>query len=76
MKINHKWVLRIMREHDWLCRAFNRQKRKYNSYKGTVGVIAPIDLNDASKQINLTRRWSPILVNLDTATRVKTSESI
>jgi len=30
-----------MREHDWVCRAFNRQKRKYNSYKGTVGVIAP-----------------------------------
>ncbi|MGA3512465.1 IS3 family transposase [Lactiplantibacillus plantarum] len=25
-KINHKQVLRIMREHDWLCRAFNRQK--------------------------------------------------
>ncbi|MCG0691376.1 transposase [Lactiplantibacillus plantarum] len=30
-----------MREQDWLCGAFNRQKRKYNSYKGTVGVIAP-----------------------------------
>ncbi|MCM2587611.1 IS3 family transposase [Lactiplantibacillus plantarum] len=40
-KINHKRVLRIMREQDWLCGAFNRQKRKYNSYKGTVGVIAP-----------------------------------
>ncbi|MHC9443180.1 IS3 family transposase [Lactiplantibacillus plantarum] len=26
-KINHKRVLRIMREHDWLCRAFNCQKR-------------------------------------------------
>ncbi|WP_411910052.1 hypothetical protein [Lactiplantibacillus plantarum] len=24
--MNHKQVLRIMREHDWLCRAFNRQK--------------------------------------------------
>jgi len=39
-KINHKRVLRIMRDNDWLCRAFNRQKRKYNSYKGTVGTIA------------------------------------
>ncbi len=29
-----------MHDHDWLCRAFNRQKRKYNSYKGTVGRIA------------------------------------
>ncbi|MGC3850363.1 MULTISPECIES: IS3 family transposase [Lactobacillaceae] len=40
-KINHKWGLRITREHDWLCRAFNHQKLKYNSYKGTVGAIAP-----------------------------------
>ena len=40
-KINHKWDLRSMREHNWLCRSFNRQKQKYNSYKGTVGVIAP-----------------------------------
>lgn len=30
-----------MHEHDWLCQAYNRQKRKYNSYKGTVGKIAP-----------------------------------
>jgi Transposase and inactivated derivatives len=38
--VNHKKVLRIMTEHAWLCQAFNRQKRKYNSYKGTVGRIA------------------------------------
>jgi len=38
--VNHKKVLRIMTEHAWLCQAFNRQKRKYNSYKGTVGKIA------------------------------------
>jgi Transposase and inactivated derivatives len=34
-----------MREQDWLCQAYNRQKRKYNSYKGTVGIIAPNRLN-------------------------------
>ena len=38
--VNHKKVLRIMTERAWLCQAFNRQKRKYNSYKGTVGNIA------------------------------------
>lgn len=38
--VNHKKVLRIMTEHAWLCQAFNRQKRKYNSYKGTIGRIA------------------------------------
>lgn len=44
-KINHKRVLRIMREHGWLCKAFNRQSRKYNSYKGTIGKIAKNRLN-------------------------------
>lgn len=44
-KINHKRVLRIMREQDWLCQTYNRQKRKYSSYKGTVGIIAPNRLN-------------------------------
>ncbi|MDT7019871.1 IS3 family transposase [Levilactobacillus namurensis] len=44
-KINHKCVLRIMREKNWLCQAYNWQKRQYNSYKGTVGVIAPNRLN-------------------------------
>uniref|UniRef100_UPI0038B3F05E IS3 family transposase n=1 Tax=Levilactobacillus muriae TaxID=3238987 RepID=UPI0038B3F05E len=43
--VNHKRVLRLMHEHDWLCLAYNRQKRKYNSYKGTVGGIAPNRLN-------------------------------
>lgn len=38
--VNHKKVLRIMTEQTWLCQAFNRQKRKYNSYKGTIGRIA------------------------------------
>ncbi|WP_428933107.1 IS3 family transposase [Lactiplantibacillus pentosus] len=43
--INHKRVLRIMREQNWTCHAFNRQNRKYNLYKGTVGAIAPNRLN-------------------------------
>lgn len=39
-KVNHKKVLRIMQENNWLCRLFNRKTRKYNSYKGSVGKVA------------------------------------
>lgn len=45
IKINHKAVLRIMRENQLLCRAYERRTRKYNSYKGTIGRIAPNILN-------------------------------
>lgn len=38
--VNHKHVLRIMEEHGWLSTYNNRRKRKYNSYKGTVGHVA------------------------------------
>lgn len=38
--VNHKRVLRIMTEHNWLSTYFGRAHRKYNSYKGTVGKIA------------------------------------
>jgi len=43
--VNHKRVLRLMHENDWLCLAYNRQKRKYNSCKGTIGKITPNRLN-------------------------------
>ncbi|WP_302108241.1 IS3 family transposase, partial [Lactiplantibacillus plantarum] len=35
INVNHKAVLRIMRENNLLCQAFNRRTKKYNSYKGT-----------------------------------------
>lgn len=38
--VNHKKVLRLMRELNLLSKAYNKQTRKYNSYKGTVGVVA------------------------------------
>jgi len=38
--INHKAVLRLMRENGLLCHAFDRRTKKYNSYRGTVGMIA------------------------------------
>ncbi|MDD7044270.1 MAG: IS3 family transposase [Peptoniphilaceae bacterium] len=33
-KINHKKVLRIMREESLLCSKFKTRSRKYSSYKG------------------------------------------
>lgn len=38
--VNHKRVLALMRDMKLLSTAFNKQSRKYNSYKGTVGTIA------------------------------------
>ena len=43
--INHKKVLRIMRENNLLCTKFHRKSRKYNSFKGEVGKIADNILN-------------------------------
>src|SRR5699024_9515491 len=40
LSINHKRVLRIMRELNLLSSAFNKKKNKYNSYKGKVGTVA------------------------------------
>lgn len=37
--INHKRVLRIMRENNLLCHAFKRKTTRYNSYVGTVGHV-------------------------------------
>ena len=42
---NHKVVLKIMKMNGILCTAFNRITRKYNSYVGTVGRIAPNRVN-------------------------------
>lgn len=39
--INHKKVYRIMRELGLKCVKFMRKSRKYNSYRGNVGKIAP-----------------------------------
>src|SRR5699024_9755386 len=43
--INHKKVLRIMNKLDLTCKKFTRKSRKYNSYKGKVGTIAPNRVN-------------------------------
>lgn len=43
--VNHKHVLKIMRENNLLCSAYKRKTRKYNSYKGTIGKITNNKLN-------------------------------
>ncbi|WP_353340433.1 IS3 family transposase, partial [Apilactobacillus micheneri] len=43
--VNHKCVQRIMHKYSLQCALFSKRKRKYNSYKGQVGHIAPNVLN-------------------------------
>lgn len=38
--VNHKRVLRIMREESLLCTKFKNRSRKYSSYKGQIGKVA------------------------------------
>ena len=40
LNVNHKRVLRIMREEFLLCTKFKTRSRKYSSYKGEVGKVA------------------------------------
>jgi putative transposase len=41
IQVNHKKVQRVMQENGLQSTAYNKKTRKYNSYKGTVGKIAP-----------------------------------
>ncbi len=59
--VNHKKVLRIMTEHAWLCQAFNRQKRKYNSYKGTVGKVSK---NLLKRRFKTDRPYQKLVVDI------------
>ena len=46
VRVNHKRLLRVMRAHNLLCQKFrNKSRQKYNSYKGTVGKVAPNHVN-------------------------------
>lgn len=56
-KINHKKVLRIMREEKILCTKFKRRSRKYSSYKGEVGKVAPNVVNGDFKATRPNQLW-------------------
>jgi len=43
--INHKKVLRIMRENNLLCTKFTRRSRSLKTYKGQIGKVAKNMLN-------------------------------
>lgn len=45
IKANHKKVLRLMDKNGLKCTAYEKKTQKYNSYKGTVGKVAPNRLN-------------------------------
>ena len=38
--VNHKRVLRIMKQEGLLCTKFKTRSRKYSSYKGQIGKVA------------------------------------
>lgn len=50
--INHKRVLRIMREESLLCSKFKTRSRKYSSYKGQIGKVAD---NVVNRQFSASR---------------------
>ena len=54
-KINHKTVLKLMRE--MKLKSIQRQKRKYSSYRGTIGKTAKNLLNRDFKAKNPNEKW-------------------
>lgn len=53
-KLNHKTVQRLMRELNLVCRV---RMKKYKSYKGEVGKIAPNLLNREFESTNPNEKW-------------------
>lgn len=60
-KVNHKKVLRIMREMGLLSRAYARKTRKYNSYKGTVGRVSK---NRMNRRFNTDRPYQKLTTDI------------
>lgn len=57
LSVNHKRVLRIMKEYSLLCDKFHRKNRGYSSYKGQVGKIANNTLNRQFKVKSPNEVW-------------------
>lgn len=55
--INHKKVLRIMREESLLCSKFKTRLRKYLSYKGQIGKVANTLLKTRFKASKPNELW-------------------
>ena len=68
--VNHKRVLRIMRQEGLLCNKFKTRSRKYSSYKGQVGKVAP---NIVKRNFKANRPNKLLLTDV-TEFRIKGSE--
>ncbi|WP_297689069.1 IS3 family transposase [uncultured Anaerococcus sp.] len=55
--VNHKRVLRIMREESLLCSKFKSRSRKYSSYKGQIGKVADNVVNREFKANKPNQLW-------------------
>ncbi|WP_151409469.1 IS3 family transposase [Anaerococcus sp. Marseille-P9784] len=55
--VNHKRVLRIMKQEGLLCTKFKTRSRKYSSYKGQVGKVAPNVVNRNFKASRPNQLW-------------------
>ena len=57
LNVNHKRVLRIMREESLLCTKFKTRSRKYSSYKGQIGKVADNAVNRQFKANKPNQLW-------------------
>lgn len=55
--VNHKKVLRIMKELNLLCKKFRNKSRKYSSYKGQIGKLADNVLNRNFNATRVNKVW-------------------
>jgi transposase InsO family protein len=60
-RVNHKKVLRIMRENGLLCTKFRQRNRRYKSYRGTVGTIAK---NELRRRFQTDRPFQKLLTDV------------
>lgn len=68
--VNKKKVQRIMQKLSLQVTSFTRKSRKYSSYKGKVGTIAPNRIHRRLRRISLTRRLRPTLQNSNTMKQI------
>lgn len=59
--VNHKKVLRLMRQYQLLCVKFKHRNRQYKSYKGTVGKIAK---NKLSRRFKTDRPYQKVFTDV------------
>lgn len=59
--VNHKKVLRLMRQYQLLCVKFKHRNRQYKSYKGKVGKVAK---NKLSRRFKTDRPYQKVLTDV------------